>query len=112
MGISTNFYTIYGVKVPWDDDFNLAYDEVYDDADAPWVLLDGMGGKYMIFGEKLFDSGDYRWDFEGGDTFKEIDLSKLSEIETNYKKQFVRKFPQFKNLMDQPFKIMTLVHYH
>jgi hypothetical protein len=111
MGVSTNFYTIYGIKVDWDEAFNDAYDEVYDDMDTPYVLFDGMGGEYIIFGEILFNSGDARWGFEDGDSFKEIDLSKLSEIETNYKKQFVEKFPQFKHLVDQPFKVMSLAHY-
>lgn len=111
MGISTNFYTICGIKINWNDDFSEAYEEVYNDSDTPHVLFECYACKYMIFGERLFDSGDYRWGFEGGDHFKEIDLSKLSEIEANYKKQFVEKFPQFKHLMEQPFKVMTLVHY-
>lgn len=111
MGISTNFYTICGIKTEWIDDFSDAYDEVYGDQDNPYVLFDDMGGKYIIFGEVLFNSGDARFGFKGGDHFKEIDLSKLSEIETNYKKQFVEKFPQFEHLIDQPFKVMTLTHY-
>jgi hypothetical protein len=111
MGVSTNFYTICGIKIDWDEDFFYAHDEVYDDPDTPYVLFDGMSGEYIIFGEKLFDSGDYRYYFEDGDSFKEIDLSKLSDIETNYQQQFVAKFPQFKHLMDQPFKVMTLAHY-
>lgn len=111
MGVSTRFYTICGIKTEWNEEFSEVYEEVYDDIDTPWVLMDGMGGKYMIFGAVLFKSGDARWGFEGGDSFKEIDLSKLSDIEASYKKQFVEKFPQFKHMMDQPFRVMTLVHY-
>ena len=111
MGVSTNFYTIFGIKHDWQDDFNEAYDEVYDDDDTPFVLSDGMSGEYMVFGKILFDSGDVRWGFEGGDGFKEIDVSKLPEIEREYRAAFINKFPNFKHLVDQPFKLMILAHY-
>jgi hypothetical protein len=111
MGISTHFYTICGIKAEWNEEFACAHDEVYDNPDTPFVLFDGIGGKYTIFGEVLFDSGDARWGFEDGDHFKEIDLSMLSEIEANYKKKFAEKFPQFKHLVEQPFKVMTLSHH-
>lgn len=111
MGVSTNFYTICGIKTEWNEEFSEVYEEVYDDPDTPYVLFECYDCKYMIFGEILFNSGDARWGFEDGDSFKEIDLSKLSDIEASYKKQFVEKFSQFKHLMDQPFKVMTLAHY-
>ena len=111
MGVSTNFYTMYGIKTDWLDDFSEAFDEVYDDGDTPSVLLGAMDGDYMIFGFVLFDSGDARWGFEDGDSFKEIDISTLPEKEAEYKGEFIAKFPQFAHLMDQPFKLMCLAHY-
>jgi hypothetical protein len=111
MGVSTNFYTIHGIKTEWNDALSEAYDEVYDDEDTPFVLMDGMGGEYFIFGSILFDSGDMRWGFEDGDQFKEIDLSTLPDLEEKYKARFIAKFPEFKELMDAPFVIMTLAHF-
>ena len=110
MGISTNFYTVYGIKDEPFGDFDDAYDAVYDDKDTPNVIIDGMGGDYQILGTILFDSGDQRWG-ECEDTFVEIDLDKLPEIESEYKKQFVAKFPQFASMMDAPFKLFSFVHY-
>ena len=115
MGINTHYYTVYGVKTEYDDavsEFNeTVYDDVYDHPDCPGIILDGMGGDYAIFGEILFDSGDLRWgDME--DSYVEIDLDKLDEIEANYRKDFAAKFPQHTHLInDKPFKLMTFVHY-
>jgi hypothetical protein len=112
MGVSTNFYTIYGIKIDeYPNDFSEAYDDVYDDDDTPFVLMDGMCGEYMIFGEILFDSGDLRWGFENGDAFKSINLEDLADTEKDYKEQFIKKFPQFSHYMDGKFQLMTLAHF-
>lgn len=109
MGISTNYYTIYGIKCDYDKSFAESYNEVYDDNDTPFVLIDGMGGDYMIFGVVLFDSGNLRYG-DIKDYFVEIEIDSYKEME--YKRQFNAKFPTFSHLMDAPFKLMTLVHYH
>jgi hypothetical protein len=110
MGIDTHYYTMHGVRMKWDDDFAQAYDEVYDDDDTPFVLLESMCGEYMFFGNVLYDSGNLRWgDME--DTFVEIDVHKLGEQELQYRKEFIAKFPQFEKFMYEPFKLMTFVHY-
>jgi hypothetical protein len=111
MGVSTHFYTIHGIKIDCNKKFNKVYDSVYDDADTPFILMDGMGGKYMIFGNVLFDSGDMRWGFEDGDVFVEIDTSSLTESENEYKQAFIAKFPEFADLMNSPFKLYTFAHY-
>jgi hypothetical protein len=112
MGVDTNFYTIYGVKIDWNDDFNEAYDAVYDDPDTPWVLMDGMSGKYMIFGQLLFDSGNMRWGFEDGQQYTEISLDNLEGIATYYCRNFAQKFPKFQNLIKtEDFRVMSLVHF-
>ena len=110
MGIDTHYYTMHGVKTEWNDDFAQAYDEVYDDDDTPFVLLESMCGEYMIFGNVLYDSGNLRWG-DMKDTFVEIDIQKLGELELKYRKEFIAKFPEFEKFMHEPFKLMTFVHY-
>jgi hypothetical protein len=110
MGISTNYYTVYGIKGEFNDEFCEAYDNVYYEDGTPAVLIDSMSGEYIVFGTILFDSGDQRYN-ELGDTFVEIDIDTLPDIEIDYKKSFIAKFPQFASLMDASFKLMTFVHY-
>ena len=110
MGISTHYYTVHGVNLPWNDEFTEAYDEVYDDDDTPFVLLESMCGEYIILGTTLYDSGDLRWG-DMKDTFVEIDLDTLPALESKYKQEFTAKFPEFASLVEQPFKLMTFVHY-
>ena len=110
MGIDTHYYTMHGVKTAWNDDFAQAYDEVYNDDDTPFVLLESMCGEYMIFGNILYDSGNLRWG-DMKDSFVEIDIHKLGEKELEYRKQFIAKFPEFEKFMYEPFKLMTFVHY-
>jgi len=110
MGISTNYYTVYGIKGEFNDEFFEAYDNVYNDDDTPTVLIDSMSGEYAVLGTILFDSGDQRYG-EVEDVFVEIDMDNLPAIELSYKNLFITKFPQFASLMDTPFKLMTFVHY-
>jgi hypothetical protein len=112
MGISTNIYGYFGIKIDWDDALSDAYDNVYDDHDTPDCQLDGMSGDYMVFGERLYNSGDFRWGMEDGDGCKRIELDKLPQIEAEYKAKFVKKFPDFAHLMDRPFEIIIFTHYH
>jgi|NOAtaT_7_FD_contig_41_6584376_length_1349_multi_3_in_0_out_0_3 hypothetical protein len=112
MGIDTYFYTIYGVKTEWDDKFNEDHDYLYDDHDTPWVLMDGMGGEYFIFGKPLFQSGSLRWGFEEGDFYKELDLQSLTELEVKYREEFGKKFPNHVHLLgSEPFKLISLIHF-
>jgi len=111
MGVDTTFYTVYGVKVPWDDTFSEVYEEVYEDPDTPWILLDSMTGEYMIFGVLLFNSGSMRWGFEG-DQSMEISLDNLDRIAQVYCRNFAQCFPKFEHLVKQEdFKLMSVVHY-
>lgn len=111
MGVSTNIYAVWGIKTPWNDEISNALDDVYDDPDTPNIIMDGMGGKYMIFGTVLYDSGDFRWGMEDGDIYKEIDFSTLPEMEKTYKQEWLAKFPQFSNIIEQPFKLMMFTHF-
>ena len=112
MGVSTNIYVMFGTKITWDDSFNEAYDNVYDDHDTPFVIFDGMCGDYIVFGQLLWNSGDFRWDLEGGDGFKATPVNTLPEIERQYKEQFVKKFPLFAHLMEVEFNILSFTHFH
>lgn len=111
MGINMHIYGMFGVEHKWNDEFSDAHDEVYDDADTPNVIMDGMGGDYMVFGEILYDSGDGRYGFEGADPMKTYDVSELNAIEDKYKQAFLAKFPKFAELVSQPFKIIMFTHY-
>lgn len=111
MGISTHAYAVYGVKIPWNEDFCDAHELVYDDSDLPDLIFDGMSGEYIVIGKILFDSGDYRWGFEKGDTYKTVDTSKLSEIERDYREQFAKKFPNFEHYLSQPFSLHVFMHW-
>lgn len=110
MGISTHFYTVWGIRLALDDDAASFIDNDIYSADSPWVLVDGMGGKYVILGKCLFDSGDQRYG-ECEDSFVEIDMSSLPTLEQEYKDAFVKKYPDYAELVYKPFKLMTLVHY-
>lgn len=109
MGINTHYYTVFGIKLDWNDEFNEAYDEVYDDDDTPTVILESMCGEYLILGDILYDSGNLRWG-DMKDAFVEIDTEKLPELEAKYKQEFIAKFPEFKELVAKPFKLMTFMH--
>jgi hypothetical protein len=114
MGINTYFYTIHGVKTEWDDEFHSEYYEAYDHGiiGLPWVLVDGMGGKYIIFGTPLFTSGNLRWGFEEGDSYKELDLQNLNELEVKYREEFGKKFQKHVHLLgSEPFKLISLIHF-
>ena len=45
MGIDITVYVMFGTKIAWDHSFNEAYDDVYDDSDTPFVVLESMGGE-------------------------------------------------------------------
>lgn len=111
MGVSTNWYSIYGLRIEWDDALAEQYDEVYDNKDTPFILMDCYSSEYMILGSLLFDSGDYRWGFDGGDTYKEYITENLLEKEKEYKEQFIAKFPNLKHLVESNFKLISMVHY-
>lgn len=110
MGISINVYTVFGVKLPWHDDFMEAYDVQYDMAQELCIIPDGMGGNYIVLGVLLYDSGDFRYG-EDGDDFKEIDVSDLAQKEIEYKEKFLKEFPNFPSLIEDPFKILVFKHY-
>lgn len=114
MGVSTNIYGYLGIKIAWDDamwDIIDSYEESERSHEIPGYLADGMGGKYIVLGDRLYDSGDARWGWEDGDQYKEIDTSEFDQREAAYKTKFRVMFPQFAHYMDQPFKLMIFFHW-
>lgn len=109
MGIDVTVHTVFGVKTPWHDEFVDDYDDVYEKFPLD-IIMDGMGGEYLIFGKNLFNSPNFRWG-DGGDSLTEIDVSELPAIEAEYKQEFVKWFPQYASLIDKPFKIIAFTHY-
>lgn len=111
MGVSTNFYTIFGVKLDWNDEFSDAYNDRYDNPELPNVILDGMCGEYIVLGKILWDSGDMRYGFEDSVGTGEIDLASRPQVEAEYREKFLKVFPDFAHLIDKPFKLICLAHY-
>lgn len=114
MGISTHIYGFLGVKLPWNDALHEAFEDYMESdrgGELPGHVFDSMGGKYHVLGIKLYDSGDFRWGMENGDVYKKIDISTFAEKERIYKDQFIRQFPEFRTMMDQPFSMLMFTHY-
>ena len=116
MGINTHYYTVYGVHIEsYDDELS---DALYGEGDVHGIIencpdldiiMDGMGGNYMVMGKILFDSGDLRWnDFK--DTFVEIELFELNEHRDRCIEQFMNHLPSFGHYMDREWKLMTFMH--
>lgn len=119
MGISTHYYTVYGVHVDSYDDklSEVLYEEehrhsLFEDGTLPsdfGLIMDSMGADYMVFGKILFDSGDLRWnDFK--DTFVEISLDKLADYKRDYIRKFAEHFTEFDHYLETEWKLMTFMH--
>jgi hypothetical protein len=111
MGVSTNFLVVWGRKIPWHQQLADLYEENYDDNQAPWVLVDGMSGEYVVMGVKLWDSGDARWGFEDMDPARVIDLAILPAWEKAYKEHFEKYYPTLSHLMYPDFQMHVFAHF-
>ena len=116
MGINTHYYTVYGTRInSYDDELSDAlygegdlYDTIEENEHLD-IIMDGMGGDYMVIGKVLFDSGDLRWS-EIKDTFVEIDLSKLTDIRLDVTQEMQKLLPDFVHYLSGDWKIMTFMH--
>lgn len=114
MGVSINVYGFFGVRLNWNDQLNDAFEEFWNDnreQDLPDYAFDSMTGDYQVLGVRLFDSGDFRYGAEDGDGCTKLDLESLADQEQKYKDDFINKFPQFAEIMEEPFKILMFTHY-
>lgn len=115
MGVSTNVYVFWGIKLPWRDDLHEAFEEYWAEnreSELPNHMFDGMMGEYMYLGVQLFDSGDIRFGLEGGDSHRKTQVDTLLNKEHMYKQTFVKLFPEFASLMDSEFEIHMFTHYY
>ena len=124
MGINTHVYTVYGVKLPWDDAFYEAYEEIEEalcdefgygkpkPADRQIeAIMDGMGGKYIILGPILYDSGDFRY-CKDMNNYQEIEEVGMFGKWLEYKKQFDELYPEHKHLLTAAGpKLINFIHY-
>lgn len=124
MGINTHVYTVYGVKLPWDDAFDESYEEIEEalidefgygkpqPADRQIeVIRDSMMGEYMILGPILYDSGDFRY-CEDMNNYQEIDIDNLDDKWEDYKEMFLKLYPDHAHLIafDAP-SLINFIHY-
>jgi hypothetical protein len=117
MGISTHYYTVYGVFCPkTTDDMWEMGEKAYElwgsgEVFPVTVIQDGMGGTYTIIGKILFDSGDLRWG-DTEDTFAEIHISSLYDYREKAIAAFKEKMDsKWWPLLDGEWKLMTFAHY-
>ena len=124
MGINTHVYTVYGVRLEWNDDFYEAYEEVEEALldEFGWgkpqeagrqveAIVDGMGGDYMILGHIIYDSGDFRY-CEDMNNYQEIAHINLESLERLYKEEFKRLYPDhFHLIAHNDFKLINVIHY-
>jgi hypothetical protein len=116
MGINTHYYTVYGKRInSYDDELSEAlygkgdlYETVEENEQLD-IIMDGMGGNYMVVGKILFDSGDLRWN-KIKDTFVTVDLSKLTDIRLGAVQEMQRLLPEFSHYLDGEWAIMTFMH--
>lgn len=112
MGVNIHYYTVYGVKTEYINDFSDHYyeDDLFDKVEANEDVDVIVGEDYMIFGKILFDSGDLRWnDIE--DAYVEINPAHLKMYKVKATKAFNQLVPEYKQLLEGEWKLMTLVHY-
>jgi hypothetical protein len=124
MGINMHVYTVYGVRLPWNDAFYESYEEIEEalcdefgygkpqPADRQIeAIIDGMMGEYMVLGLKLYDSGDFRY-CDHMNNYQEIEEVGLFGKWFDYKEQFARLYPDHVHLLEgvQP-KLINFIHY-
>jgi hypothetical protein len=71
-----------------------------------------MSCEYMIFGVRLYDSGDARWGEMVNSNEVEINQTILDNMQANYMAKFNRLYPeQYDWLAARPWRLVNLVHY-
>ena len=123
MGINTHVYTVYGVRLDWDDDFYEAYEEIEETlcdefgygkpqpADRQIeAIMDSMMGEYMILGPLIYDSGDFRY-CDDMNNYQEIEIDDLL-VWPEYMSKFAKLYPQHLHLLENVTpKLINLIHY-
>ena len=118
MGINVHVYSYWGVRTEWNEAVSDRMEELWDTdididpADDAHILCDGMSGEYLIFGERLYDSGDSRWGEMVNSNEVEIDQTILDRMREDYMAKFKVLYPdQYEWLAAKPWRLVNLVHY-
>ena len=71
-----------------------------------------IGDNYIVVGNILYDSGDFRYMDNMTDYAKlNIEPRELRSLEREYKRKFGKLYPRHKHLVDQPFELFNMIHY-
>ena len=117
MGINIHVYSYWGVRTEWSKAVSDRWNELdsehdIDPKDDVEILMDGMGGVYMVFGVRLYDSGDARWGEMVNSNEVEINDAILEQMQSEYMNKFKQLYPdQYEWLAAKPWRLVNLVHY-
>ncbi len=117
MGINIHCYSYWGVRTEWDEAVSDRWNELdsehdIDPKDDVEILMDGMGGVYMVFGVMLYDSGDARWGEMVNSNEVEVNDAILETMRSEYMNKFKQLYPdQYEWLAAKPWRLVNLVHY-
>lgn len=116
MGINTNVYSYWGVRTEWNEAVSNRWHELDQQDIGPRedieILVDGMGGEYMVFGVQLYDSGDARWGEMRNSNEVDISHNVLDQLRWDYMSKFKTLYPdQFEWLNSKPWRLVNLVHW-
>lgn len=113
MGISTRYYTFYGVKAPYPQGDDIFVETLYErDRSKFDHVLDAMSGDYLLLGKTLFKSHDLRWADFDGDEWKTIPLDSLAEYDKVWRESFLEDFPDHAHLIEgKVSELFTFAHY-
>jgi hypothetical protein len=116
MGINTHVYSYWGVRTKWNDSVNDRWNELDEQDIGPAndieILMDGMSCEYMVFGVRLYDSGDARWGEMTNSNEVDISHNVLDQMRWDYMSNFKRLYPdQFEWLNSKPWRLVNLVHW-
>jgi hypothetical protein len=116
MGINVHVYSYWGVRTEWNEDVSNRIEEIYDTnidpKDDVEILTDDMSCEYIVFGVRLYDSGDSRWGEMTNSNEVEINDKILDQMKQEYMEKFKKFYPaQYGWLAEKPWRLVNLVHY-
>ena len=116
MGINIHVYSYWGVRTEYNNDVSDRWNDLDEQDISPVndveILMDGMSGEYMVFGVRLYDSGDSRWGEMINSNEVEVNDAILETMRSEYMSKFKTLYPdQYEWLAAKPWRLVNLVHY-
>jgi hypothetical protein len=116
MGINIHVYSYWGVRTEYNNDVSDRWNDLDEQDISPVndveILMDGMSGEYMVFGVRLYDSGDSRWGEMINSNEVEVNDAILETMRSAYMNKFKQLYPdQYEWLAAKPWRLVNLVHY-